>query len=181
MLGNWTIKANAPGDNLSVAISVQHPKLGDYFIATLNAKKVSSSSVSDHALFFWLMPHKVAVWIYWHVSGIWKSPQFDLGCSLENSIISIKKTSLKTFPSYLQYLSAIFWFNFAFLCRLILDFTHFLFYTSLANCLPCRLGFCNVLCFCRWFCKHFFSSSISMRKISTPRVNVYGELLFMLF
>ncbi|KAF3449944.1 hypothetical protein FNV43_RR06023 [Rhamnella rubrinervis] len=71
MLGNWTIKANAPGDNLSVTISVQHPKLGDYFTATLNAKKVSSSSVSDHALFFWLMPHKVAVWIYWHALKLW--------------------------------------------------------------------------------------------------------------
>ncbi|EXC29336.1 hypothetical protein L484_021644 [Morus notabilis] len=68
MLGNWSIKANAPGDNLFVAISVQHPTLGDYFTATLRAKKVSSSSVSDHSLFFWLMPHKVAVWIYWHVS-----------------------------------------------------------------------------------------------------------------
>lgn len=70
MSGNWTIRANAPGDNLFVAISVQNPELGDYFTATLNAKKVSPSSVSDHALFFWLMPHKVAVWIYWHVSGM---------------------------------------------------------------------------------------------------------------
>lgn len=69
MYGNWSIKASVPGDNLSVAISVQHPTLGDYFTATLRAKKVSSSSVSDHSLFFWLMPHKVAVWIYWHVSG----------------------------------------------------------------------------------------------------------------
>ncbi|XP_024030936.1 uncharacterized protein LOC21404494 isoform X1 [Morus notabilis] len=70
MLGNWSIKANAPGDNLFVAISVQHPTLGDYFTATLRAKKVSSSSVSDHSLFFWLMPHKVAVWIYWHEKSI---------------------------------------------------------------------------------------------------------------
>lgn len=70
MLGNWTIKTKAPGDNLSVAISIQHPELGNYFTATLNAKKVSSTLVSDHALFFWLMPHRVAVWIYWHVSGI---------------------------------------------------------------------------------------------------------------
>lgn len=71
MLGNWSIKANAPGDNLFVAISVQHPTLGDYFTATLRAKKVSSSSVSDHSLFFWLMPHKVAVWIYWHALKLW--------------------------------------------------------------------------------------------------------------
>ena len=69
MLGNWTIKANAPGDNLYVAISVQHPKLGNYFTATLKAKRVSSSTLSNHATFFWLMPHKVALWIYWHVSA----------------------------------------------------------------------------------------------------------------
>jgi len=45
MPGNWSIKANAPGDNLFVAISVQHPKLGNYFTATLQAKRVSSSRV----------------------------------------------------------------------------------------------------------------------------------------
>jgi DUF1365 family protein len=72
MLGTWRIRANAPGENLYVAISVQHPKLGDYFTATLKAKRVPSSLVSDHAMFFWLMPHMVAVWIYWHVSGIGK-------------------------------------------------------------------------------------------------------------
>lgn len=70
MYGNWSIKANVPGDNLLVAITVQHPKLGNYFTATLTAKKVSSSLVVDRELFFWLMPHKVAIWIYWHVSSI---------------------------------------------------------------------------------------------------------------
>ncbi|XP_048331235.1 uncharacterized protein LOC125422875 isoform X2 [Ziziphus jujuba] len=71
MSGNWSIRANAPGDNLFVAITVQHPELGDYFTATLNAKKLSPSSMSDHAIFFWLMPHKVAVWIYWHALMLW--------------------------------------------------------------------------------------------------------------
>ncbi|KAI4370966.1 hypothetical protein MLD38_019252 [Melastoma candidum] len=71
MLGNWIIKANAPGDNLSVCISVQHPELGNYFTATLNIKRVSSSSPQDHKMFFWLMPHKVAVWIYWHALLLW--------------------------------------------------------------------------------------------------------------
>lgn len=67
MLGNWRIRTSAPGDNLFVLISVQHPKLGDYFSASLTAKRMSSLA-TDHALFFWLMPHKVAFWIYWHVS-----------------------------------------------------------------------------------------------------------------
>lgn len=68
MLGDWNIKANDPTDSLSVFISVQHPELGDYFVASLKAKRLSS--VSDHAMFFWLMPHKVALWIYWHVSAV---------------------------------------------------------------------------------------------------------------
>ncbi|KAI3428977.1 uncharacterized protein J3R85_008787 [Psidium guajava] len=71
MLGNWSIKANAPEDNLFVAISVQHPKLGNYFTATLKAKRVSSSTLSNHATFFWLMPHKVALWIYWQAFKLW--------------------------------------------------------------------------------------------------------------
>ncbi|KAG9155636.1 hypothetical protein Leryth_027383 [Lithospermum erythrorhizon] len=71
MHGNWCIKANAPGDSLAIEISVQHPELGDYFTATLMAKKVSSLMVGDHALFFWLMPHKVALWIYWHALKLW--------------------------------------------------------------------------------------------------------------
>ncbi|XP_057463369.1 uncharacterized protein LOC130753368 [Actinidia eriantha] len=70
MLGNWRIKTKAPKDNLFVSISVQHPKLGDYFTATLTAKRILSLE-ADHALFFWLMPHKVAVWIYWHALKLW--------------------------------------------------------------------------------------------------------------
>ncbi|KAG8634688.1 uncharacterized protein LOC110604557 [Manihot esculenta] len=71
MLGNWRIRANAPGDSLSVFISVQHPELGDYFVATLKAKRISLSLGSDHGLFFWLMPHKVAFWIYWQALQLW--------------------------------------------------------------------------------------------------------------
>ncbi|CAN1249175.1 hypothetical protein LINPERPRIM_LOCUS7026 [Linum perenne] len=68
MMGNWKIRASAPGDNLSVVISVQHPDHGDYFVATLDAKK---TTVTDSDSFFWLMPHKVAVWIYWHALQLW--------------------------------------------------------------------------------------------------------------
>ncbi|XP_022146678.1 uncharacterized protein LOC111015825 [Momordica charantia] len=71
MLGNWSIKASAPGDYLYVAISVQHPELGDYFSATLKVKRVSSPFGSDHSRFFYLMPHKVAIWIYWHAFKLW--------------------------------------------------------------------------------------------------------------
>lgn len=70
MLGNWSMKASEPGDNLFLTISVQHPKLGDFFTATLTAKQVSSGS-SSPAIFFWLMPQKVAVWIYWQALKLW--------------------------------------------------------------------------------------------------------------
>ncbi|KAM7524896.1 hypothetical protein LguiA_014798 [Lonicera macranthoides] len=70
MLGNWSIRTSVPGDNLLLTISIQHPKLGDYFTASLTAKRVSSSA-TDHAVFFWLMPHKVALWIYWHALKLW--------------------------------------------------------------------------------------------------------------
>ncbi|XP_074269586.1 uncharacterized protein LOC141592711 [Silene latifolia] len=71
MLGNWNIKATVPGNDLSVVISVQHPHFGDHFCAILKAKRVDSSVASDHMLYFWLMPHKVAIWIYWHALKLW--------------------------------------------------------------------------------------------------------------
>ena len=83
MYGNWRIKAHAPGDTLLVAITVQHPRLGNYFTATLTAKKVSSSLVADRQLFFWLMPHKVAIWIYWQVSSL--TSELFLGWAIELS------------------------------------------------------------------------------------------------
>ncbi|KAL7211422.1 hypothetical protein ACSBR2_014313 [Camellia fascicularis] len=49
---------------------VRHPKLGDYFTASLTGKRISSSA-ADHALFFWLMPHKVAFAIYWEALKLW--------------------------------------------------------------------------------------------------------------
>ncbi|CAB1184613.1 unnamed protein product [Spirodela intermedia] len=70
MLGNWKIHAGEPGDKLFVGISVQHPEMGSYFTATLSAKEVSSSRPSP-ALFFWLMPQKVALWIYWQAVKLW--------------------------------------------------------------------------------------------------------------
>ncbi|KAL0363578.1 UNVERIFIED_CONTAM: hypothetical protein Scaly_1313000 [Sesamum calycinum] len=67
MLGNWSVKTNDPADNLHVVISVQHPQLGNYFTASLTAKRLASLTAEDHSMFFWLMPHKVAFWIYWHM------------------------------------------------------------------------------------------------------------------
>ncbi|KAG2631695.1 uncharacterized protein LOC120659348 [Panicum virgatum] len=72
MLGNWSIHVDAPGDSLYVVISVQHPTLGNYFTAALHAKLVGHTSNSLRlATFFWLMPHKVAAWIYWEALRLW--------------------------------------------------------------------------------------------------------------
>ncbi|XP_057536526.1 uncharacterized protein LOC130814471 isoform X1 [Amaranthus tricolor] len=71
MQGTWKMKATAPGNELSVVISVEHPNFGNFFCATLRAQRVPSMKVPDHKLFFWLMPHKVAVWIYWHALKLW--------------------------------------------------------------------------------------------------------------
>ncbi|KAH9749465.1 hypothetical protein KPL70_005394 [Citrus sinensis] len=57
--------------HVSPFMVVQHPELGDYFVATLKAKRVSSQLMSDQDMFFWLMPHKVAFWIYWHALKLW--------------------------------------------------------------------------------------------------------------
>ncbi|CAD6221170.1 unnamed protein product [Miscanthus lutarioriparius] len=72
MHSNWSIHADAPGDRLYVVISVQHQTLGDYFTAALDAKLVGQTSNSLRlATFFWLMPHKVAAWIYWEALRLW--------------------------------------------------------------------------------------------------------------
>ncbi|KAK4380589.1 hypothetical protein RND71_002451 [Anisodus tanguticus] len=86
MLGNWTMKTNTPGDNLFLTISENHPKHGDYFSASLMAKRVSSSMYTDLALFFWLMPHKVAFWIYWQGLSSFGGRVF-LSCNIQGTTI----------------------------------------------------------------------------------------------
>ena len=44
---------------------MQAPGLGNFFCATLDARKVD---VADDGRWAWLMPHRVAVWIYWHAA-----------------------------------------------------------------------------------------------------------------
>lgn len=92
------MKASDPGDNLTVAISVHHPELGNYFTATLKAEKLESSLESDGAVFFWLMPHKVAVWIYWHALKLWwknvrfvQHPRYTIPTYREESLIRDQK------------------------------------------------------------------------------------------
>lgn len=57
-----------PGEKLYALVSVQHPKLGTNFTASLTAKRVIPSNIQDHDAFFWLLPHKVSFVTYWNVS-----------------------------------------------------------------------------------------------------------------
>ncbi|KAG9439339.1 hypothetical protein H6P81_019504 [Aristolochia fimbriata] len=71
MHGKWKMHANTPGEDLLLDISVQHPDLGNYFVASLKAKKVCHLQTHSLALFFWFMPQKVALWIYWQALKLW--------------------------------------------------------------------------------------------------------------
>lgn len=68
MHGDWHMKTRSPGNKLSVTVVVEHPVLGNYFTASLTAKRVVFTSKLDYAIFFWLMPHKAAIYTYWQVS-----------------------------------------------------------------------------------------------------------------
>ncbi|KAJ7569114.1 hypothetical protein O6H91_01G141800 [Diphasiastrum complanatum] len=75
-LGQWKIQASPPGQHLVLKISVEHPRLGNYFLATLTTKRVQNT-VQDADAFFWLMPQRVAVWIYWQALLLyWKGVAF---------------------------------------------------------------------------------------------------------
>lgn len=61
----WHMQAATPGQELFLRIGVQHPDYGNYFQAILKAKRVERAV--DPEAFTWIMPHKVAFWIYWQV------------------------------------------------------------------------------------------------------------------
>lgn len=61
----WRMQAATPGQELLLRIGCQHPDLGNYFEAILKAKRVERGV--DPEVFTWIMPHKVAFWIYWQV------------------------------------------------------------------------------------------------------------------
>ncbi|KAL3679651.1 hypothetical protein R1sor_022607 [Riccia sorocarpa] len=75
MKGSWLMNASSPGEKMTVTIQVEHPEFGKFFLASLALKKVQG--VDSPESFFWLMPHKVAVWIYWHALVLlWKGVGF---------------------------------------------------------------------------------------------------------
>lgn len=66
MSGVWKMKACVPEQTITIKITVQHPEHGNYFTASLCVNRVECSHTSLEG-FFWLMPHKTALGIYWQV------------------------------------------------------------------------------------------------------------------
>ncbi|CAL5410138.1 unnamed protein product [Camellia sinensis] len=96
MLGNWSMKTNAPGDNIFVTISVRHPKLGDYFTASLTGKRISSSA-ADHALFFW------ALKLWWKGVAFIQHPRYaNVGYRQEALIRDMKLQCCPAFSQDIQ-------------------------------------------------------------------------------
>ncbi|MCO5563134.1 hypothetical protein L7F22_016770 [Adiantum nelumboides] len=70
MSGIWRMKACVPGQNLTIRINVDDPDHGSYFTASLFATRVDCfEAISER--FFWLMPHKTALGIYWQALLLW--------------------------------------------------------------------------------------------------------------
>jgi DUF1365 family protein len=67
MSGEWMMKTRVPGKTIGIAITVKHPEFGNFFVASLSATRVEGIQTSVEK-FFWLMPHKTALGIYWQVT-----------------------------------------------------------------------------------------------------------------
>lgn len=68
MQGTWVLRASDPREgSLHVYVAVKHPTYGTFFFATLDAEE-ALLPVADPERWSYLMPHKVAVWIYWHAA-----------------------------------------------------------------------------------------------------------------
>lgn len=75
MRSTWILRATDPGDTLSLSVSCDHPEMGSFFDATLRASRITPPASSERWAF--LMPHKVAVWIYWHAAVlVWRGVSF---------------------------------------------------------------------------------------------------------
>ena len=55
MRSTYYLRATAPADKLHVTVACKHPELGNFFCATLDARKVD---VADDERWAWLMPHR---------------------------------------------------------------------------------------------------------------------------
>ena len=67
MESSWGLRATAPAETLHVRVDVlAHPAFGNFFVAILDARALPG--VDDPEWWAFFMPHKVALWIYWHAA-----------------------------------------------------------------------------------------------------------------
>ena len=85
MKSEWTVKAPPPTDRkIFLSVAATHPEYGEYFLATLDAKRDTSVAdlpneiaSLDTLLRFGFQPQRVAAWIYWQaVVLLWKGVSF---------------------------------------------------------------------------------------------------------
>eukprot|EP00803_Ostreobium_quekettii_P004625 evm.model.scf_672.1 EVM.evm.TU.scf_672.1 scf_672:490-3697(-) len=72
MDATWTLKASEPRERLHLSVRVSHPRMGDFFSASLAARKCHGTNEGQNeasglsTLFrYGYQPHRVAFWIYW--------------------------------------------------------------------------------------------------------------------
>ncbi|KAK9842105.1 hypothetical protein WJX81_008576 [Elliptochloris bilobata] len=70
MHSTWTLRAEAPGERLALAVSAAHPELGDFFSAKLRARRDARAARNERAglatlLRYGYLPQRIALWIYW--------------------------------------------------------------------------------------------------------------------
>ena len=71
MLSSWGLRASPPAERINVRVDVTaHPQLGDFFVATLDLRRVGPNRVGDADAWAFLMPHRVAWWIYAHAATL---------------------------------------------------------------------------------------------------------------
>lgn len=85
MKSTWTVKAPPPtGSKIFLSVAATHPEYGDYFLATLDAKRDTTAPQLPNEvasvgtlLQFGFQPQRVAAWIYWQaVVLLWKGVSF---------------------------------------------------------------------------------------------------------
>lgn len=65
MRSSWSLRVKEPAETLHVRVDVtDHPDMGSFFVAILDARALPT--VDDPELWGLFMPHRVALWIYWH-------------------------------------------------------------------------------------------------------------------
>jgi DUF1365 family protein len=68
------LKATEPGERLFLSVGCSHPEMGDFFLATFDARLSSQPHLPNETASlatlwrYGFQPHRVALWIYWQAA-----------------------------------------------------------------------------------------------------------------